>query len=111
MTGTVAIRAPSLTTLGDRAAKVRLFHSRLANIYEAAHARLAANYFSTAHTRFQMLQRGELTLLSTPRSQAATDESYLQTTAKLCGGLEKVVASYKASTDPLKRRIFNALPF
>ena len=35
-----------------------------------------------------------------------TDKSYVTTTARLCDGLEKVVDSYKGSSDPHRKRVY-----
>jgi hypothetical protein len=99
----------SLELLAARVAKLRRFHAALvkaglADSYEAAHARLAVTCFSVAQTRFQRLSRGELPRLP-ERSQLAADQSYLETTAKLCDGLEKVLASYQNSSRPEKLRL------
>jgi hypothetical protein len=99
----------SLELLAARVATLRRFHAHLvaaglANTYEAAHALLAAEFFSVAQARFQMLRHGELPRLP-ERSQLAADQSYLDTTDKLCDGLEKLLASYRDSKDPGKSHL------
>ena len=48
---------------------------------------------------------GKLKPLPSPDSQYAADKSYFATTAKLCDGLEKTLASYAGSDDPHKNRV------
>ena len=39
-------------------------------------------------------------------SRYAADKCYVATVAKLCDGLEKVIASYRTSTDAHKKRVY-----
>jgi len=99
-----------LAGLRERVARMRVFHKRLAaaglgNSYEAAHARLAVEYFDTFHRRMQLEADGTLKPLP-PRSQLAADRSYLATTARLCDGLERTLKSYEKSTDPRHKRLY-----
>ena len=98
-----------LNTLLDRAARIRRFHAalvaaKLQDTYEAAHARLAVNSLLAAHERAELLSAGKLSPLP-PRSQAAAEKVYLSTTAKLCGGLEKILDAYPGSSDARKKQV------
>ena len=100
----------SLLVLQKRVAVLRDFHKRLVDAglgqgYEAAHARLAIAYLATTVTRLKMLGEGKLPRLPA-LSQAAADKSYVDTTAKLCDGLEKTVKSYQRSENPQKQHIW-----
>ena len=86
-------------------AEEHLVDAGLGDSYEAAHARLAADYLATTVARLKMLSGGALPRLPAA-SQAAADRLYLQTTANLCQGLEKTVQSYQKSADPAKRQIW-----
>jgi len=99
----------ALETLLDRAARLRRFNEAmvaagLKDAYEAAHARLAVNCLLAARRRAELLSAGRLTALP-PRSEAAADKLYLSTPLKLCDGLEKLLNSWQASSDPRKRQI------
>ena len=70
---------------------LRDFHGRLVaaglgHTYEAAHARLTVAYLATTATRLKMVAEKKLPLLPAV-SQAAADQSYVQTTSRLCEGL------------------------
>lgn len=100
----------SLAALEKRVAVIRNFHQRLVaaglgRSYEAAHARLAAAYLATTITRLRMLAEGKLMRLAA-EPQAAADKSYVDTTARLCDGLERAVDQYQKSDDPEKQRIW-----
>jgi hypothetical protein len=82
----------------------RLCSAGLADRYEAAHARLAGEYFATARQRLQMLSAGTLAALD-DASQRAADQSYIDTVARLCHGLERTVAGYEDSEDADQRRV------
>jgi hypothetical protein len=82
-----------------------LLHANLGETYEAAHAKLAVDYISTIKTRQQLMSKGKLMLLP-EGSQAAADESYIDTAQKLCTGLEKVLQSYAQSEKAEKRQIY-----
>ena len=83
----------------------RLVDAGLGQSYEAAHARLAVACMAATVTRLKMLADGKLPRLPAA-SQAAADKSYVDTTLKLCDGLEKTVKSYQASDNPEKKRIW-----
>jgi hypothetical protein len=100
----------SLAALQKRVAAIGDFHRRLVDAglgqsYEAAHARLAVACMAATVTRLKMLADGKLPRLPAA-SQAAADKSYVDTTLKLCDGLEKTVKSYQASDNPEKKRIW-----
>ena len=106
-TKAVALDAAALIA---RVGKLRQFHDRLVAAglgasYEAAHARLAVRYLDTSHRRLALLADGGLPPLP-PASQFAADKCYLDTTAKLCDGLERAVRSYKDSKDPHEKRAY-----
>ena len=72
--------------------------------YEAAHARLAVDCVSAVGARAAMLTDGKIERLP-EASQAAADQSYVDTAVRLCEGIEGVLAAYAESTDARKRRI------
>ena len=89
---------------------LRVFHKRLvaaglAESYEAAHARLAAECMAVACARRKLMAAGRLPRLP-GASQTAADRSYLETVSRLCDGLEKVLQSYAKADDQQKRRIY-----
>jgi hypothetical protein len=99
----------SLENLLVKTERLRRFHAAmleagLGETYEAAHARLAVRYLATAYRRAEMLAAGQLARLP-ERSQAAADRLYLDTAAKLCDGLEKVLNRHAQAQEALKRRI------
>ena len=99
-----------VVALRERVARLRTLHERLleaglADGYEAAHAKLAAEYFATCYLRLRLLADGKLKPLP-ERSQYAADRSYFDTTAKLCTGLEKLLQSYEGSEDPHRKRVY-----
>ncbi len=92
-----------------KVARLRDFHARLqaANLgesYEAAHARLAIEYLAVTCERAALQAKGALPALP-PRSQYAADRSYLQTTLKLCAGLEKTIEAYSGAGDARRQRV------
>lgn len=96
-------------TLNERVARMGRFLDRLAaagqgNGYEAAHARLVLRFSSVCEERQALLAAGRLARLSEV-SQAAADRSFIDTAAKLCQGLEKVLEAYTGSADPLKKKM------
>jgi hypothetical protein len=97
-------QSEKLTALAARVAVLRDFHRRLVEAglgrsYEAAHARLVVAYLATTVTRLKMVAAGKLPLLPAT-SQVAADQSYVETTARLCEGLEKtVVPRVRESTE------------
>ncbi|MFH1920026.1 MAG: LamG-like jellyroll fold domain-containing protein, partial [Planctomycetota bacterium] len=102
--------APKLVEIDARIARIRKFHqgllsAGLADSYEAAHARLAVGYLAATCERLNMLSEGRLKRLS-GQSQYAADKSYFSTTAKLCEGLERTVASYKDTEDAHEKQVY-----
>ncbi len=83
----------------------RLVDAGLGDTYEAAHAGLVASYLATTVARLRMVADGRLPRLPAA-SQAAADRSYVETTARLCEGLEKMIQSYRKSEDPKKQQIW-----
>jgi hypothetical protein len=101
---------PDIASLRATAERIRAFHRRLAengfaDTYEAAHARLAIQCLATAHTRLRLLDEGKLQPLANPVSQAAADQSYLDTARKLAEGLTQVMATYEKSDHPKKKLV------
>jgi hypothetical protein len=82
-----------------------LAEAGLGDTYEAAHARLALDSLAAAHTRLSRLNEGRLKPLASAVSQAAADESYLDTARKLTEGLSRVLAGYDQASDPRKRQL------
>lgn len=85
----------------DRVIAVRAFYQRLlkaglGDSYEAAHARLALEYWATTCQRLKMLVAVKLTPLP-PVTQEFADRSCCQTTINLCAGLEKRIQSLAKS--------------
>ncbi|MCX7427773.1 MAG: hypothetical protein NTW96_19365 [Planctomycetia bacterium] len=104
-----AAAGAELAGLHPRVERLRIFHAalvkaNLADGYEAAHARMAVEAFLVRDRRRKLLAEGTLKPLSEP-SEAAADQCYVQTTARLCEGLEKVLEGYGASNDPKKKRL------
>jgi hypothetical protein len=100
---------PWLPTLDAQAQRLRAFDhklqaSGLGDAYEAAHAQLAVEAIDVIHERRQMLAAGKLAPLPAV-SQAAADQSYRDTAAKLIEGLEAAIKSDESSPDPVRRRI------
>jgi hypothetical protein len=82
-----------------------LAKEKLAESYEAEHAKLVIDYVAVINNRIELLEKGKIKPLpETP--QAAADKSYIDTAQKLCEGLEKVLESYAASDEPHKKRIY-----
>lgn len=82
----------------------KLQTSRLGNSYEAAHARLALDCAQAVVARNELQRAHKLTVLP-PASQAAADNSFAETTAKICAGLESVLSSYQDAGDARRKRI------
>jgi hypothetical protein len=104
-----AAAGAELTSLHARVERLWKFNAALvkadlADGYEAAHARLAVESFVACVRRQKLLADGALKPLPAP-SEAAADQCYAQTTARLCEGLEKVLESYGASNDPGRKRL------
>jgi hypothetical protein len=110
--GHVVAQASSLdptAALDKRIAKLRRFLNRACEqgcqgCYEVEHARLTLECYRVACERLQLVESGQLTQLE-PRSQAAADQSYFTTAAKLYEGLEKTIVGYAASPDAHARKI------
>lgn len=83
----------------------RLLKAGLGDSNEAAHARLAVEYWAATCQRLKMLAAGKLTPLP-PVTQAFADRSYCQTTINLCGGLEKRIQSHAKSDNPRSQQIW-----
>ncbi|MBN2508576.1 MAG: hypothetical protein JXQ71_18005 [Verrucomicrobia bacterium] len=96
-----------LLALADRLCR---FHSRLAengwqDTYEAAHARLALDCLGTAHARLSRRAAGTLNLLPNPVSQAAADQSYLDSPRRLAEGLGQHLTRCAASENARDRAL------
>jgi len=83
---------------------VRLVKAGLGDSYEAGHARLAADYVWMIPERRRLLAEGKIGVLS-PESQAAADQSYINTARALVAGLEQVLQSYESSDQPEHRKV------
>jgi len=99
-----------LKALDERSNKIKALHedlkaAGLGESYEAAHIRLALEAIRTIHERRNLQAQGKLAPLAEP-SQSAADQSYIDIATKLCDGLERVLRSYKNSSDPHKNRIY-----
>jgi hypothetical protein len=100
----------TLAGLDGRVRRALRFHellkaAGLADSYEAAHARLVVDCASATARRAALLAEGKLARLPGP-TQAAADQSYLDTTAKLCDGLAHTLESYRNSSDAGKQQVF-----
>ncbi len=106
-----AIELPKeLSDLSKRINRLRVFHLQLVKAglgeaYETAHTRLAIEFAAVLGERLRLLTEGKLQRLPEP-SQTAADKSYIDTTVKLCDGLEKLLQEYAHSNDPHKQRVF-----
>ncbi|HUZ47317.1 MAG TPA: hypothetical protein VMW54_11840 [Terriglobia bacterium] len=101
---------PWLGNLDAQAQRLRAFDhklraSGLGETYEAAHAQLVVEAVKVIHERREMLAAGKLARLPAV-SQAAADQSYRDTAAKLIEGLAAALKSDGSSSDPLRQRIF-----
>jgi hypothetical protein len=83
----------------------RLEQAGLAHTYEAAHAQLVLRQWLTVLRRAELQGAGKLPRLPEP-SQAAADKSYMDTLAKLCDGLERILDGYGDSRLNEKRRLY-----
>jgi hypothetical protein len=104
--------SPALATLDTQARRLRTFCQKLqaaglGESYEAAHAQLAVEAVEVIHERRAMIAAGKLAPLAAP-SQAAADQSYEDTAAKLMDGLEAAIKACEDSSDPLRRQVFRA---
>jgi hypothetical protein len=96
-----------MNALSARVGRVRRFHDSMvkegfADLYEAAHARLAASFLTAASQRVAGNENSDRLPAV---SQQAADRLYISTAEKLCEGLERTLAAYKTSSEPGKRRI------
>jgi len=82
----------------------RMVAAGLGATYEAAHARLALESIAVIRQRRQLQAEGKLKRLP-ETSQLAADKSYVDTAAKLCGGLGAVLKTCGQSGAPAQRRI------
>ncbi len=73
--------------------------------YEAAHALLAVECLMTIHERKRLQAEGKLPPLADPKSQAAADQSYVDTYNRVREGLQKLMERYLASSDRRQRVI------
>ncbi len=98
---------PSLLQTAERLRRFYqlLSDSELGETYEAAHARLAIDFVGTAHDRLTLLRDQKLQPLANPESQAAANESYVDTASKLADGLIHLLDTYSTSTDPQRQQI------
>ncbi|MFH1742039.1 MAG: hypothetical protein ABIH23_23805 [bacterium] len=94
------VQCERLQTLSKELAK-----ADLTNTYEAAHCKLAVNAIAAIHQRRQLQQEGKIDPLPDD-SQAAADQSYLDTATKICDGLKSTLESYADSDDPLKKQVY-----
>ncbi len=100
---------PELESLARRVAPIARWHAKLAAAglgqgYEAAHAQLAIDCFEACRARLAAVAAGTLARLP-DASQVAADQSYVQTTERLCEGLETLLAGYAHSDQPTQRRM------
>jgi hypothetical protein len=103
---------PPLAALDARATRLRTFCrklqvSGLSESYAATHARLAIEAVEVIHERRAMFAAAKLEPLAAP-SQAAADQSYVDTATRLIEGLEAAIKACEASTDPQRRQVFRA---
>ena len=101
---------PDVLSLLASAQRIRRFHQLLADngsaqSYEAAHARLAIESVATAHQRLKRLADGKLKVLGNAVSQAAADQSYIETASKLMAGLTQRLDSFGKSTDTRQQQM------
>jgi hypothetical protein len=73
--------------------------------YESAHAFLAVQCLVAMQDRKGLEQEGKLPPLADPKSQAAADQSYVDTYKRVREGLEKLMTAYANSSDRRQRVI------
>ncbi len=100
---------PASASSDPRAVRLRAFATRLGDeglggSYEAAHARLALEWIETVDERRRLIALGKIQPLPGPSGPAA-EKAYLDTAAKLCDGLEKLLASYQTTENAVKRKV------
>jgi hypothetical protein len=98
-----------LRPVAPRIARLERFCARLnaaglGESYEAAHARLAVDFFATTRTRLAKGAAASIAPLP-PATQKAADESYRQTVERLCEGLEAKLGASAQSADPAKQQL------
>jgi hypothetical protein len=104
------LRGPNLAVLLASAQRIRRFHqllvdNGLAQSYEEAHARLAIESVATTHQRLKLLADGKLKALDNAVSQAAANQSYIETALKLMAGLTQRLESFGKSTDTRQQQM------
>lgn len=77
----------------------------LESSYEAAHVRLAIEFFGAACERKDLLAKGKIRKMMEP-AQYAADELYLNTAMSISFGIEKLINSYEKSDSQEKRKIY-----
>jgi hypothetical protein len=77
----------------------------LGESYEASHARLVVEAFTSIFDRRKLISEAKIKLLP-PESQSASDKIYFETAEKLLKGIESIIRSYEKSTSPLYKKIF-----
>lgn len=82
----------------------KLQASRLADSYEAAHAKLVLECAQAVVARKELQRAGKLTALPAA-SQIAADNSFTETTAKLCLGLEAALSALQSAADERRGKI------
>lgn len=83
----------------------RLHENQLGDSYEAAHCQTIQAAVGAMLERLALQQAGELKTLP-EASQAAADNSYVDTVIRLCTGLQKVIETYPESTDTRQKKIY-----
>jgi len=99
-----------VAALDARAEHLRKLHERLiaeglGERYETAHVKLGLDAIAAIHTR-RALVAAEAVALLPEASQAAADQSYVTTAARLCDGLARAIVGYRGSDDATKQRIY-----
>jgi hypothetical protein len=83
----------------------RCVQAKLADSYEACHARLICESYVALLQRRQSLAAGKIAPLA-EASQAAADQSYADTYRRLSQGLAAVLDSYAASELPARKQLY-----
>ncbi len=107
----VSESTPAWTALDAYAARSRIFFVKLmlagwGDSYEAGYARLIMGTVRAAHERQSLLAAAKLAPLP-EISEAAADQSYLDTATNLFDGLAALIKSYEKSSDERARKIFD----
>ncbi len=82
-----------------------LYAQGLGDTYEAQHAQLALDSVAAISERQRLASEGKLAVLEASR-QTAANQLYVDTALKICQGLDRVLQSYKDSTDPAKAKLY-----